>query len=134
MSKDRASQWGRWLAQYLRAQGESNPFLLAAQFGWRVILENNEEKICPLAPTPMAEWDGSRRTIRLFLPTLYRYLGHAPEVLPRACAHELFHGLAAFDYLDLNLHAVKIPALSYREEEMAAHAFSEALSCSEEES
>lgn len=134
MSQDRALQWGRWLAQYLRAQGEANPFLLAAKFGWQVVLENNEEKLCPLAPTPMAEWDGSRRMIRLFMPTLRRYLGDAPGVLQRACAHELLHGLAAHNYSDLKLHAVQIPALNYREEEMAAHAFSEALSCFEEES
>ena len=134
MSQDRAWQWGRWLAQYLRAQGENNPFLLAAKLGWQVVFETNEEKTCPLAPTPMAEWDGRRRTIRLYLPTLRRYLGEAPEVLSRACAHELFHGLAALNYPGMKLHTVKVPALSYREEEMAAHAFSETLSGFEEKS
>jgi hypothetical protein len=134
MNQDRASQWGLWLARHLRAQGESNPFLLAAKLGWQVVLENNEEKACLLLPTPMAEWDGRRRMIRLFAPTLHRYLGDAPRVLRRACAHELFHGLVALNYPNLKLPAVKIPALSHREEELAAHAFSEALSCFEEKS
>jgi hypothetical protein len=67
MNQDRASQWGRWLAQHLCAQGESNPFLLAAKFGWQVVLEN-ENATCHFAPAPLAEWDGSRRMIRLFVP------------------------------------------------------------------
>jgi hypothetical protein len=121
-----ASEWGRQLAAHLRGRGESNPFLLAARFGLRVILEH-EEEACPLAPLRLAEWDGSRCAIRIFLPILRHYLGDSALALHRACAHELFHGLAACKYRVLQLPAALIPALSYRGEEAAAQAFSQAL-------
>lgn len=121
-----ASEWGKRLAAHLRAGGESNPFLLAARFGLRVILEH-EAEACPLLPLRMAEWDGSRRTIRIFVPILRRYIGDSAPALHRACAHELFHGLAACQYRVLQLPARLIPALSYRDEETAAQAFSQAL-------
>jgi hypothetical protein len=123
-----ASKWGRRLAAYLHGRGESNPFLLAARFGLRVILEH-EEDACPPAPLRFAEWDGSHRTIHIFVPVLRRYLGDSPvcEALHRACAHELFHGLAACQYRVLQLPTAFIPALSYRDEENAAQAFSQAL-------
>ncbi|MGH7596465.1 MAG: hypothetical protein ACREOI_08935 [bacterium] len=123
---ERASQWGQWLALHFLARGESNPFLLAARLGLRVILEH-EEDACLLTPLRIAEWDGSRRTIRIFLPILRRYVGDSAPALHRACAHELFHGLAACKYRVLPLPAVSIPALSYRDEETAAQAFSQAL-------
>jgi hypothetical protein len=75
----------------------------------------------------MAEWDGSRRTIRLFVATLRRHLGNSALVLRRACAHELFHGLVAANYRLLQLPTTLIPKLNVREEEIAALAFSEAL-------
>jgi hypothetical protein len=121
-----ASEWGRQLAAHLRGRGESNPFLLAARLGWRVVLEH-EEEARSLMPLRLAEWDGSRRTIRIFVPILRRYLGDSAPALHRACAHELFHGLAACKYRVLQLPAVLIPALSYRDEETAAQAFSQAL-------
>lgn len=121
-----ASEWGRRLAAHWRARGESNPFLLAARLGLRVVLEL-EEAACPLTPLQIAEWDGSRRTIRIFLPILRRYLGDSAPALHRACAHELFHGLAAGQYRVLQLPATLIPTLSYRDEETAAQAFSQAL-------
>jgi hypothetical protein len=123
-----AAEWGRQLAAHLRARGESNPFLLAARFGLRVILEH-EEEACSLGPLRFAEWDGSRRAIRIFLPILRRYAGDSPlgGALHRACAHELFHGLAACQYRVLQLPAALIPALSFRDEETAAQAFSQAL-------
>lgn len=121
-----ASEWGRLLAAHLRGRGESNPFLLAARLGWRVILEH-EAEACLLVPLRIAEWDGSRRTIRIFVPLLRRSVGDSVPALHRACAHELFHGLAACKYRILQLPAVSIPALSYRDEETAAQAFSQAL-------
>ncbi len=120
-----ASEWGRRLAAHWRGRGESNPFLLAARLGWRVILEH--EEACRSLPLRMAEWDGSGRTIRIFVPILRRYLGDSAPALYRACAHELFHGLAACQYRVLQLPAALIPALSYRDEETAAQAFSQAL-------
>ncbi len=121
-----ASEWGRRLAAHLRGRGESNPFLLAARLGLRVILEH-EDEACSLTPLRIAEWDGSRRMIRIFVPILRRYVGDSAPALHRACAHELFHGLAACRYRVLQLPAVLIPALSYRDEETAAQAFSQAL-------
>jgi hypothetical protein len=121
-----ASEWGRQLAAHLRACGESNPFLLAARMGLRVILER-EEEACALTPLRLAEWDGRGRTIRIFLPILRRYVGDSATALHRACAHELFHGLAACKYRVLQLPARLIPPLSYRDEETAAQAFSQAL-------
>lgn len=120
-----ASEWGRRLAAHLRGSGESNPFLLAARLGWRVILEH-EDEACSSTPLRIAEWDGSGRTIRIFVPILRRYLGDSAPALHRACAHELFHGLAACKYRVLQLPAVPIPALSYHDEEIAAQAFSQA--------
>ena len=120
-----ASEWGRRLAAHLRARGESNPFLLAARLGLRVVLEYEDEAYS-LTPLRIAEWDGSRRTIRIFVPIMRRYLGDSAPALHRACAHELFHGLAACKYRVLQLPAVLIPALSYRDEETAAQAFSQA--------
>jgi hypothetical protein len=127
-----AVKWGQWLAAHLRDRGETNPFLLAAQFGWRVILEHEEEACLP-APLRLAEWDGSRRMIRIFVPILRRHLGDSESALHRACAHELFHGLAAHRYRALQIPAQKplraamIPGLNDRDEETAAQAFSEAL-------
>jgi hypothetical protein len=121
-----ASEWGKRLAAHLRARGENNPFLLAAQFGWRVILEQ-EEETCPGAPLRIAEWDGSCRVIRVFMPVLRRSLGDSALALHRACAHELFHGLAARGYRALQLPAAKLPSLNYRDEEIAAQIFSDAL-------
>jgi hypothetical protein len=126
INPDLASVWGRRLAAHLRARGEINPFLLAVQLGWRVILEY-EEETCPPVLLRIAEWDGRRRMIRIFVPILRRYLGDSPLALHRACAHELFHGLAARQYRALQLPAMVIPSLNYHEEETAAQAFSEAL-------
>jgi hypothetical protein len=131
--REAASEWGQWLAAYLRSRGESNPFLLVARLGWRVIFVYAEEA-CSLTPLRLAEWDGSRRTIRLFVPILRRYVGDSAATLHRACAHELFHGLAACKYRVLQLPAVLIPALSYRDEEIAAQAFSDAILQIEEKS
>jgi hypothetical protein len=49
--------------------------------------------------------------------------------LQRACAHELFHGLAALDYLPLPTVDLRprFAGLNHREEEIAAQAFSQAL-------
>jgi hypothetical protein len=129
-SSTRATEWGRGLATYLRGQGESNPFLLAVKWGWRVVLENAEQT-SPLLPARLAEWDGSRRMIRLFVPTLRCFLGDSTTVLWRACAHELFHGLVALNYQSLQLTAADFPPLSYSEEEAAAQVFSEVLSSSQ---
>jgi hypothetical protein len=126
MNIQRATQWGSWLASYLAAREKTNPFLLAAKFGWRVVIEN-EDEASALRPAPMAEWDGRCRTIRLFIATLRRHFGVSALVLRRACAHELFHGLAATNYRLLHLPAAIIPKLNAREEEIAALAFSEAL-------
>lgn len=117
-----AVNWGKWLADYFSARRINNPFLLAANFGWRVVIENDGA----LMPARYAEWDGRERRIRLFLPMLRR-LNNSARGLHRACAHELFHGLAAVDYRLLNLPLKKIPRLNHREEEIAAHAFSETL-------
>ncbi len=123
---DFASEWGKWLAAHLRGRGETNPFLLAAKFGWRVIMEHDEAS-CQPAPLRIAEWDGSRGMIRIFVPILRRYLGDSELALRRACAHELFHGLAARRYRALQIPAAMIPALNDRDEETAAQVFSEAL-------
>jgi len=126
MNTARAGKWGRSLAAYLIKQGKPNPFALALQLGWRVVLENEEERQ-PGIPPRLAEWDGRQRTIRLFLPMLQRYLGVSSLTLQRACAHELFHGLASVNYRLLPFHDFAIPKLNDREEEMAARAFSDAL-------
>ena len=126
MNTASAEKWGRSLAAFLVKHGKQNPFVLALQLGWRVVLENAEER-CPGVPPRLAEWDGRQRTIRLFLPMLQRYLGASSLTLQRACAHELFHGLASSHYRLLPFHDFAIPKLNHHEEEMAAHAFSEAL-------
>lgn len=117
-----AANWGKWLAEYFSGRRINNPFLLAANFGWRVVLESDGA----LMPARYAEWDGRERRIRLFLPRLRRFTNPA-QALHYACAHELFHGLVAGDYRGLNLPLKKIPRLNNREEEIAAHAFSAAL-------
>jgi len=122
MNSTLAANWGKWLADYFSSQRINNPFLLAANFGWRVTIENDDA----LMPARFAEWDGRERRISLFLRTLRR-LGNSASVLHRACAHELFHGLAAVHYRMLNLPPEKIPRLTNREEEIAAQVFSEAL-------
>jgi hypothetical protein len=132
MNTNRAMEWGKWLAAFLLSRKEGNPFLLAAKFGWQIIFENEDDSSV-LMPAYLAEWDGSRRSIRLFVANLRRYLGNSATVLHRACAHELFHGLAAVDYRALrsagllSAPALLIPKLNYREEEIAARVFSEAL-------
>jgi hypothetical protein len=126
MNSNLAMCWGRWLASYFRARGESNPFFLAAQWGWRMILETEAHHEV-FAPERLAEWDGSRRTIRLFLPALHRFIGNSVTTLHHACAHELFHGLAALDYRPLPLAVGDFPILNHEEEEMAARVFAEAL-------
>jgi len=126
-----AVEWGKWLANYFFMHGQNNPFLLTIKFGWRVVLEHDDEASA-LMPARLAEWDGSRRMIRLFIPGLHRHLGNSTQVLSRACAHELFHGLAAVNYRVLRLQeflrlpAIAIPKLNFREEEIAAQVFSEA--------
>jgi hypothetical protein len=126
MNANRAVEWGNSLAGYLIAQKEDNPFLLAAKFGWQVVIEN-EDDASVFMPTRLAEWDGRRRLIRLFVASLRRHLGNSVNVLSRACAHELFHGLVAAQYRVLSLPEMSIPSLNYREEEIAAQAFSAAL-------
>lgn len=126
INTERAINWGRWLAHHLSRQGTNNPFLLAIKFGWRVILEN-DTGAGPLMPIRLAEWDGSRRLISLFIPVLQRYIGNANSVLYRACAHELFHGLAAVNYRGLRLPVMNIPRFNCREEEIAAQVFSATL-------
>jgi hypothetical protein len=127
MRTNRAAEWGREAANYFLAQRTTNPFLLAAKFGWRVVLENDEAS--DGGPPRFAEWDGSRRLIRLFIPTLRRHFEISTMSLQRACAHELFHGLAAFDYLPLPAAGLqpRFAGLNDREEEIAAQAFSQAL-------
>lgn len=134
MNSTLAANWGKWLAEHFSALGINNPFLLAAKFGWRVVIEENGA--AALSPACFAEWDGDERRIRLFLPILRRHFGNSNRVLHRACAHELFHGLVAVNYRVLNLSQEKIPGLNQREEEIAAQVFSATLfnSQSEEES
>lgn len=126
MNPDHATDWATRLAALLRSQGKTNPFLLAAQWGWRVILETEEESVIP-TPVRLAEWDGKHRTIRIFAPTLCYCVGDSESALYRACAHELFHGLAASSYRSLPLTAGDIPPLNCTEEETAAQVFAEAL-------
>ena len=123
MNSTLAVNWAKWLAEYFSSRRINNPFLLAAKFGWRVVMENNDA----FFPARFAEWDGGAHRIRLFIPTLRRHLGNSNRVLYCACAHELFHGLVAVQYRVLNLPKEKFPRLNNREEEIAAHAFSEAL-------
>jgi len=118
-----AANWGKWLAGYFSSQRINNPFLLAAKFGWRVVMEHDDAGL----PGRFAEWDGGARRIRLFIPALRRHLGNSNRVFNCACAHELFHGLVAVRYRVLNLPKEKIPRLNKREEEIAAQVFSEAL-------
>jgi len=125
METNRAAEWGREVANYFSAHRVTNPFLLAMIFGWRVVLENDETS--GGWPPRFAEWDGSRRLIRLFIPTLRRHFEISTMSLQRACAHELFHGLAAFDYLPLPTSDLEPPRLNDRDEEIAAQAFSQAL-------
>ncbi len=133
MNSTLAVNWGKWLAEYFFSRRINNPFLLAAKFGWRVVMENDDDAFFPAR---FAEWDGRGRRIRLFIPTLRRHLGNSNRVLYCACAHELFHGLVAVQYRVLNLPKEKIFYLNNREEEIAAQVFSEALFMSqlEEES
>jgi len=126
MNATLAVNWGKWLADYFSSQRKTNPFLLAAKFGWRVVMEN-EGNDGALLPARFAEWDGGERRIRLFIPILRRHRGNSNRVLYRACAHELFHGLVAVNYRGLGLSPKSIPSLNYREEEIAAQVFSEAL-------
>ncbi|MDZ7364112.1 MAG: hypothetical protein ONB46_25865 [candidate division KSB1 bacterium] len=123
MKTNRAAEWGREMADHFLTQRVTNPFLLAMKFGWRVVLENDETS--DGSPPRLAEWDGSRRLIRLFIPTLRRHFGISTPALQRACAHELFHGLAAIDYLPTA--GLPSPRLNHHEEEIAAQAFSLAL-------
>lgn len=123
---DGATQWARWLADYFRASGESNPFLLAAKLGWRIRVEMEEHNDI-FVPARLAEWDGRKRTIRIFTAALYRHEGECESALHRACAHELFHGLAASDYHGLP-PTLEIPSrLNCDEEETAAKVFAETL-------
>jgi len=126
MDIPRAATWGKWLANFLSTRATPNPFLLAIHFGWRVTLENDDDA-SPGMPIRLAEWDGSRRLIRLFIPILQRHFGNSKNVLHSACAHELFHGLVAVNYHVLHLPQAFIPKLNYHEEEIAAQVFSEAL-------
>lgn len=126
MTFDKATQWGRWLAHHLSMQETNNPFLLAIKFGWRVILENRPDENL-FMPIRFAEWDGSHGVIRLFLPILHHHFGNSRGVLYRACAHELFHGLAAVNYRVLGMPAISIPRLNCCEEEIAAQVFSATL-------
>jgi hypothetical protein len=126
MNSTLAVKWGKWLADYFSAQRKNNPFLLAAKFGWRVVMENDGNDGA-LLPARFAEWDGRERRIRLFVPILRRHLGNSKRVLYRACAHELFHGLVAVNYRGLGLSPKSIPRLNAREEELAAQVFSAAL-------
>jgi len=124
MNSTLAANWGKRLAEYFSAQRNNNPFLLAAKFGWRVVMENDADACFPAR---FAEWDGGARRIRLFIPTLRRHLGNSNRVLYCAGAHELFHGLVAVRYRVLNLPKEEIPRLNNREEELAAQVFSAAL-------
>ncbi len=125
MNSALAVNWGKWLAAYFSSQGKNNPFLLATKFGWRVVLENAEAPGA-FIPARYAEWDGRERRISLFLCMLRR-LTNSANVLHRACAHEVFHGLAAVDYRMLQLPPESIPRLNHCEEEIAAQVFSETL-------
>lgn len=125
MNSALAVNWGKWLAVYFSSQGKNNPFLLAAKFGWRVVLENAD--VCgAFMPARYAEWDGGERRISLYLCMLRR-LSNSARALHHACAHEVFHGLAAVKYRMLQLPAEKIPRLNHCEEEIAAQAFSAVL-------
>ena len=126
MTHTHAREWGLRLAAYFHSQRKTNPFLLAAQYGWRVVLETEEEHEV-FAPACLAAWDGSQRTIRIFTAVLYRHEGESASALYRACAHELFHGLAASDYRRLPPAFRISPRLNFDEEETAARVFAEKL-------
>jgi hypothetical protein len=126
MTQIDAIEWGLRLAAYFHSQRKINPFLLAAQYGWRVIFET-EEKTDLFVPACLAEWDGSQRTIRIFPAALYRLESESESALYRACAHELFHGLAASNYRRLPPALRISPRLNFAEEEMAAGVFADTL-------
>lgn len=120
-----AAEWAGKVANALRAQGKINPFFLAVNWGWRVIMIEEDDN--PFLLPCLAEWDGGPRAIYIFVSTLRRCEGESEEILHRACAHELFHGLVALHYRPLNFVATDYPRLNFKEEEIAAQVFSETL-------
>ncbi len=88
---------------------------------WHLMIETEDH---PLFPMPrFAVWEGDTKTIRLFRAPLQRGFPNQPQALALACAHEMFHGLAANSYQKVLPSYRAIPQLSRDEEESAAQAF-----------
>lgn len=121
--QNHAAAWGKRLARrLLRLCGNDLGRVLQA---WeiRVIVAARDQPGFPLPR--LAVWEGEARTIRLFKEPLLEKFPDWPEAARRACAHELFHAITSNRFRLLSPAAGRPPALSRRDEEIAAEAFSD---------
>lgn len=120
-----AIAWGHYVAGCVLPQYGNILQKILCAWQWRLIIEAEDQ---PLFPIPrFATWEGDAKTIRLFRAPLQRAFPQEPQILARACAHEMFHGLVANSYLNILPHDCAPPSLSPADEEIAAKAFAREL-------
>ena len=119
-------KWGRYVAARVYERHGSDLLRILAAWQWHLIISEEDSSGFPLPR--FAVWDGDTNTIRLFRGPLNRAFSMQPQALALACAHEMFHGLAAHAYQKLLPSNLTPPLLSRAEEEIAAEAFARACS------
>ena len=115
-----AAAWGEHVALCLSQEFGDDLNAVLRALGIRLAVAWQDQPEFPLPR--LAVWQGDTRTIRLFQQPLLRQFPDWNSAARHACAHELFHALAATRYRSLPL-AVSPPVLSHRAEEIAAAAF-----------
>lgn len=120
-----AASWGRHVAElvYLKCGNDLAQILSAWQ--WRLIIAT-EDQPAFLLPR-FGVWEGDTKTIRIFRAPLRHAFSNLQHAQTLACAHEMFHGLVAHDYLTLLPSLYEPPRLSSNDEEIAADAFAHAI-------
>lgn len=115
-----AEKFGKRLAEQVIAQFGNDPFQIAQQWGWEVVIAADDAENFPAAR--LAVWEGDRRRIRIFLRPLRRRFLDVRLGLRLVCGHELFHGLYAGGIRSLGHRT-----LNRQEQEKAAEVFAETL-------
>ncbi len=115
-----ASAWGKRLAQCFSKKFGNDLGAALQALAIRLVIAPHDQAGFPLLR--LAVWEGDTRTIRLFRKPLVEKIPDWNLAARRACAHELFHALAAENYHSMPL-SLSPPVLSRQTEETAAEAF-----------